>query len=76
MKTSTDALENNAVDLPTRIERWRRALTVAELADLVHLSAKQVYERTHKSQIPCYCIAGSIRFDPFLVADWLPKQVA
>ena len=63
-----------ALDLPTQIERRKKALTVSELADLVHLSTKQIYELVSKRSIPSYRIAGSIRFDPKLVADWLRRQ--
>jgi len=65
-----------ALDLPTQIERRRKALTVSELADLIHLSTKQIYELAAKGYIPVYRIAGSLRFDPKLVADWLRKRAA
>ena len=67
---------DTALDLPTQIERRRKALTVSELADLIHISSKQIYELVAKSYIPSYRIAGSIRFDPKLVADWLRAQAS
>lgn len=67
-------MDSAALDIPSQLERRRKALTVKELADAVNLSAKQIYELVRKSYIPSYRIAGSIRFDPKLVADWLRKQ--
>lgn len=66
----------STLDIPGRIERRRQALTVSELADLIHISSKQIYELVTKSYIPSYRIAGSIRFDPKRVADWLRSQAA
>jgi predicted DNA-binding transcriptional regulator AlpA len=65
-----------ALDLPTRIERRRRALKVSELADLVHISGNRLYEMVARGQVPSYRIAGSIRFDPKTTAEWLRAQAA
>jgi excisionase family DNA binding protein len=67
---------DTALDLPTLIERRRKALTVSELAELIHLSTKQIYELVGKGYIPSYRIGGSIRFDPKTTADWLRAQAA
>jgi excisionase family DNA binding protein len=71
MKTTTDA-----VDIPTQIEKRRTALSVAELATLLGLSAKTIYDLVSRGHIPYYRIAGSIRFDPALTAAWLRSQAA
>lgn len=65
-----------ALDLPTRIERRARALTVSELSGLIHLSSKTVYALVAQGSIPYYRIAGSIRFDPVRAASWLRSQTA
>ena len=66
----------DSFDLATRIERWPSALTTTELADVVHLSPKQIYALAAKRLIPSYRIRGSIRFDPHRVAEWLRSKAA
>jgi len=64
------------LDLPTQLESTRKALTVAELAETLALSTKQIYALVDKGYIPSYRIAGSIRFDPVRIAAWLRGQAA
>jgi excisionase family DNA binding protein len=66
--------ENYTLDIPSRIERRRKALTVKEVAELVSLSTKQIYELVAGGHIPSYRIAGAIRFDPRRTAEWLRLQ--
>ena len=68
--------EDYSLDIPGRIERRRKALTVKELAEFVSVSTKQVYELVAKGHIPSYRIAGAIRFDPRHAAQWLRSQHA
>lgn len=63
-------------DLPTQISQRRKALTVSDLSSIISLSTKKIYELVAKGAIPYYRIAGSIRFDPKLIADWLRSQAA
>lgn len=63
-------------DLPHHLEQRRTALKVSELAHLLSISTKQIYALVEKCAIPSYRIAGSIRFDPILTAQWLRSQVA
>jgi len=65
-----------ALDLPAQLERRKKALTVSELAESLSLSSKQIYALVSKGYIPSYRIAGSIRFDPVRVANWLRSQAA
>jgi len=51
-------------------------MTLAEFADDLNLSPKTIYELVSKDYIPCYRIAGSIRFDPVRIAVWLHLQAA
>jgi predicted DNA-binding transcriptional regulator AlpA len=77
--TSVSAMSGESLDspdLPTQIECLKKALTVPQLADFVQLSRKQVYALTARRAIPSYRIAGSIRFDPRLIAKWLRSQAA
>jgi excisionase family DNA binding protein len=69
-------LRRGSLDIPARLERRRKALTVAELADELNLSGKTIYEQVSKGHIPYYKIAGSIRFDPVRIAGWLRLQEA
>lgn len=62
------------LDIPSRIERSRKVLTVKQLAEFVSLSSKQIYELVSKGHIPSYRIAGAIRFDPRRTAEWLRSQ--
>jgi excisionase family DNA binding protein len=68
--------EDYSLDIPCRIERRRKVLTVKELAAFVSLSTKQIYELVAKGHIPSYRIAGAIRFDPSHTATWLRSQSA
>jgi excisionase family DNA binding protein len=68
--------EFSTLDLPSRIERRRKALTVSELAELISLSPKQVYKLVQQGHLPSYRIAGSIRLDPITTAQWLRSQSA
>jgi excisionase family DNA binding protein len=63
-------------DIPTRLAASEDALTVPELAKLLALSPKTIYEMTAGGHIPYYRIRGSIRFDPVHVAAWLRGQAA
>lgn len=76
MKENTASHSHNALDLPSRIERMSRALKVSELASLIHISGNRLYEMVSQGALPSYRIAGSIRFDPKITADWLRAQSA
>ena len=68
--------DDTTLDLPTRIERRRRALRVGELADLLSVSTRKIYVMVERSKLPSYQIDGSIRFDPRLTAEWLRRHAA
>ena len=53
-----------------------RALTVADIAQLLNISERQVYKLAAEHRIPCFKIGGSIRFDPLAVAVWLRQKMA
>lgn len=56
------------------IESKKEALRVAEVAQILDLSIKQIYRMAAKGQIPSLKISNSIRFDPHDVAVWLRNQ--
>jgi excisionase family DNA binding protein len=53
-----------------------RALTVADIAQLLNISERQVYKLAAEHRIPCFKIGGCIRFDPLAVAVWLRQKMA
>jgi excisionase family DNA binding protein len=64
------------VGLADSLDGKTRALTVADVAELVNVSERQVYKLVAEHRIPCFKIGGSIRFDPLAVALWLRMKMA
>lgn len=69
-----DQDQRPALDVASRIERWGRLLSVADLSDLIDQSQKQIYRLVHRHYIPALRIAGTIKFDPVATANWLRSQ--
>jgi excisionase family DNA binding protein len=61
------------MSLPEKIEAIDHAITVAELAALLHLGKTAVYDMVRRNAIPHYRLAG-LRFDPQELADWLRSR--
>ena len=59
------------LDLASRIEAKASAWTVEALADLLEVSPKTLYKMANSGRIPVIQIAGMLRFDPILTAEWL-----
>lgn len=57
-----------------RLEGRREALTVQEVAELLGVSDKHIYEMTADGTLPSFHIGRSIRLDPQDIADWLRKR--
>jgi putative molybdopterin biosynthesis protein len=53
------------------LESRREALTVQEVADLLGVSDKHIYEMIADGRLPAFRVGKSIRLDPQDVADWL-----
>lgn len=53
-----------------------RALRVKEVATLLCVSERAVYQLAKQHRIPCFKIGGCIRFDPHAVAAWLGQKMA
>lgn len=49
-------------------------LTVPEVADLLRLKPKTVYEWVGKGRLPCFRLGGRIRFSRSEVLRWLAAQ--
>lgn len=52
------------------------ALTVADVAQLLNISERQVYKLAPEHRMPCFKIGNSIRFDPAAFAAWLLQKMA
>ena len=64
------------VGLADSLDGKTRALTVADVAELLNISARQVYKLVAEYRIHSFKIGGSIRFDPCAVAVWLRQKMA
>ena len=62
--------------LADSLDRKTSALTVADVAELLNISERQVYKLVAQHRIPCFKIGSSIRFDPFAIALWLRQKMA
>jgi excisionase family DNA binding protein len=49
-------------------------ITVAELSDLLAESPKTIYARVNRGAQPATRVGSSIRFDPYLTAQWLRSR--
>jgi predicted DNA-binding transcriptional regulator AlpA len=58
------------------IERYGRMLTAKELASLLGESPKTLYARVKRGVQPAVLIGASVKFDPYITAEWLRSQSA
>lgn len=56
------------------LESRREALTVQEVAELLGVSAKHLYEMVADGTLPAFYVGRSVRLDPQDIADWLRKK--
>lgn len=56
------------------LESREKALTVQEVAELLGVSDKHIYEMTADGTLPAFYVGRSVRLDPQDVADWLRKK--
>ena len=52
------------------------ALTVPELAKILNISSRSVYEHVQAGRLPSMRIGTSVRLDPSQTASWLSKRAA
>jgi excisionase family DNA binding protein len=52
----------------------RSAVTVPELAAILSISTRQIYEMAASNRIPNFKIGSSVRFDPSAVREWLEQK--
>lgn len=65
------AVEEERLDLASRIEAKTSAWSVEALADLLEVSPKTLYKMARSGRIPVIRIGGVLRFDSVLTANWL-----
>ena len=75
--TSTTTQDNAPRSIADIIESFGRMMTAKELAPLLAMSKSTLYDRTKAGTIPSTSIGGSdIRYDPYLIAQWLRGRTA
>ena len=53
------------------LRKRRKALSVADAADMLSLSPKSIYALVKQKRLPALRIGASVRLDPFHLANWL-----
>jgi excisionase family DNA binding protein len=56
------------------LESRGEALTVQEVAELLGVSDKHIYEMVADGTLPAFYVGRSVRLDPQDIADWLRKR--
>ena len=62
---------STAIDLPGKIEEIGRALTAAEIGGLLSWGRTALYKHTKAGTIPSFKLGTSVRYDPYVIAEWL-----
>jgi excisionase family DNA binding protein len=65
---------SESLSIADRIERFQRALTANELAELLAVSRITIFKQAKAGRIPSFRIGTCVRFDPHSVARWLRKN--
>lgn len=60
--------------LVDKLKLMNHALTVTELAKMLHLGKTAVYDMVRRETIPCIRLGYSVRFDPQEIAEWLDQH--
>ena len=56
------------------LESREEALNVRQVAELLGVSGKHIYELAAQGKLPAFRVGKAVRFDPQDVADWLRKK--
>jgi excisionase family DNA binding protein len=56
------------------LESRGEALTVQEVAELLGVSDKHIYEMVADGTLPAFYVGRSVRLDPQDIADWLRRR--
>jgi excisionase family DNA binding protein len=68
------ALAGAPLSLADRIERFGRALTAKQLAELLTVSRITIFKLAKAGRIPSFRIGTCVRFDPKAIGNWLRGQ--
>lgn len=60
-----------ALKLVDTLDLRKTAMTVDEVAELVNVSSRHIYQLVKDGKIPHYHIGSALRFDPDEVKKWL-----
>jgi excisionase family DNA binding protein len=61
--------------LSNTVRERRTAMTVADVAEILTISQRQVYKLVEDGKLPSFRLGGAIRFDPHLLANWLRDEI-
>ena len=56
------------------LESREEALNVRQMAELLKVSERHIYELAANGSLPAFRVGKAIRFDPHDVADWLRRK--
>jgi excisionase family DNA binding protein len=75
-KTTQESLyhqssERIIMSIIDQLKAMDHALTVKELATILHLGKTVVYEMVRRGAVPCIRFGYTVRFDPHEIAVWL-----
>jgi excisionase family DNA binding protein len=56
------------------VREKQEALRAQDLAQLLGVSAQQIYKMAAKGEIPSFKVANAVRFDPHETAEWLRER--
>ena len=57
------------------LEHRTSVLRARDVATLFQVTPQHIYKMAAKGTIPCFKVAGAIRFDPRLLAIWLRHRM-
>lgn len=60
--------------IPDHLESIDRAMTTTELAALLGVSRRSIFDLAKAGRIPSFRVATSVRFDPAVIAKWLRER--
>jgi excisionase family DNA binding protein len=72
--TSPTLDSTEPLTLADRIERFGRALTASELAEMLSVSRITIFKQAKAGRIPSFRIGTCVRFDPRAIAQWLRRN--
>ena len=74
MQCNSNNNTTEPLSLADRIEKFGRALTATELAEMLTVSRITIFKQAKAGRIPSFRIGTCVRFCPRSVALWLRKH--